>query len=98
MEHVEWNLSLESNFFIQYEVQLSYPDLTRGGNGIGVFVNTYQDGFCAQGITDSFEIFQDTSDNITWQFETKKVSQSFFVFQLEPKYEKLVGRYAKTAQ
>ena len=39
--------------------------LTRGGNGIGVFVNTYQDRFCAQGLTDFFETFQDTSDNIT---------------------------------
>ena len=80
-------------------VQLVFnATLTRGGNGIGVFVNTYQDGFCAQGLTDFSETFQDTRENIIWQFETKKVSQSFFVFQLEPKYEELFGRYAKTAQ
>ena len=63
--------------------------LTRGGNGIGVFVNTYQDGFCAQGLTDFSETFQDTSDNIAWQFETKEVSQSFSIFELERFYENL---------
>ena len=72
--------------------------LTRGGNGIGVFVDTYQDGFCADGLTDFNKTFQDTSNKITWQFETKEISQSFFVFHLEPKYEKLFGRFAKTAQ
>ena len=75
-----------------------YDQLTRGGNGIGVFVDTYEDGFCEHGLTDFYETFQDTSDNITWQFETKEISQSFSVFQLGPKYEKLFGRYAKTAQ
>ena len=72
--------------------------LTRGGNEIGVFVNTYQDGFCEHESTDFYETFQVTRYHLTWNFETKIVSQSFLVFQLEPKYEKLFGRYAKTAQ
>ena len=63
--------------------------LTRGGNEIGVFVNTYQDGFCEHESTDFYETFQVTSYHLTWHFETKMVSQSFLVFQLEPKYEKL---------
>ena len=74
------------NFAIDFEK--CWP-LIRGGNGIGVFVNTHQDGFCAQGLTDFSETFQDTSDNITWQFETKEVSQSFSIFELERFYENL---------
>ena len=47
------------------------------------------------GLTDFYETFQDTSDNISWQFETKEVSQSFLLFQLEPKYEKLLDSKRK---
>ena len=39
--------------------------LTRGRNEIGVFVNTYQDGFCEHESTDFCETFQVTSYELT---------------------------------
>ena len=62
---IEHGVLLESACLLFGVPLLEFLWLTRGGNGIGVFVNTYQDGFCVQGLTDFPETFQDTSDNIT---------------------------------
>ena len=85
-----WKCStIFSVFFSSLSRILTWLGLTRGGNEIGVFVNTYRGGFCEHELTDFHETFQVTSYHLTWHFETKMVSQSFLVFQLEPKYEKL---------
>ena len=85
-----WKCStIFSVFFSSLSRILTWLGLTRGGNEIGVFVNTYRGGFCEHELTDFHETFQVTSYHLTWHFETKMVSQSFLVFQLEPFYGNL---------